>query len=116
MPRSIAERSSHERVANRFSGERLFDSTDAFEHVVDAQQRRTAGHLENPRRLCFNLLSYQRVEPFASGEIDLNTQALLEQALGCYQVQRIEPSAGVIIDKKIDVAFRTGSIARCRTE
>jgi hypothetical protein len=23
-------------VAHRFSGERLFDSTDAFEHVVDA--------------------------------------------------------------------------------
>jgi hypothetical protein len=100
----------------RFSGERLFDTTNAFKHVVDAQQRRAACHLENPRRLCLNLLSYQRVKPFAGGEIDLDRQTLLEQALSCHQVQCIEPAAGIVIDKKIDIAFRAGLVAGCRTE
>ncbi len=60
---------------------------------MNAQQRRAAGHLENPRRLGLNLLSYQRVEPFAGGEIDLDAQTFLEQPLGSDEVQRIEASA-----------------------
>ena len=88
-------------VAHRFSGERLFDSTDAFEHVVDAQQRRACGHLENPRRLGLDLFTYQRMEPFAGGKINLDTEALLKQSLGRHQIQGIESPARVIVDKKI---------------
>src|ERR1700686_1057429 len=93
------------------TAERLFDSADALEHVVDAQQGRARGHLEYPRRLGLDLFAYQRVEPFAGGEVDLDTEALLKQSLGRHQVQRIEPSARVMVDKEIDVAFGTSFVA-----
>ena len=50
--------------------------------------------LENPRRLGFDLFAYQRMEPFAGGKINLDTEALLKQSLGRHQIQRIEPPAG----------------------
>src|SRR5882672_9446394 len=85
-------------VAHRFSSERLFDSTDTFEHVVDAQQRGARGYLENPRRLGLDLFAYQRMEPFAGGKINLDTEALLKQSLGRHQIQGIESPARVIVD------------------
>ena len=54
----------------------------------------SAGHLENPRRLGLDLFTYQRMEPFAGGKIDLDTEALLKQSLGRHQIQRIESPAG----------------------
>jgi hypothetical protein len=59
-----------------------FDPTNAFEHIVDAQQWRAGNHLENPRRLGLDLFAYQRVKSLASREIDLDTQALFQQSLG----------------------------------
>ena len=45
------------------------------------------------------------MEPLTGGKIDLDTEALLKQSLGCHQVQGIEPSARVIVDKNINIAF-----------
>jgi hypothetical protein len=78
---------------------------------VDAQQRRADCHLENPRRLNLDLLSYQGVEPLAGGEIDLDAEVLLDQSLGGHQIQGIETPAGVIVDEKINVAFGVGLVA-----
>jgi len=55
--------------------------------------------LENPRRLGLDLFTYQRMEPFAGGKIDLDTEALLKQSLGRHQIQGIESPARVIADK-----------------
>ena len=106
----------HQRAEDRFVDSIMVElakdaAANAFEHVVDTQQRGARGHLENPRRLGLDLFAYQRMEALAGGEIYLDTQALLEQSLGRHQIQRIEPSARVIIDKNIHVAFGAGLVA-----
>ena len=68
-------------------------------------------HLEYPRRLGLDLFTYQRMEPFAGGEVNFDTEALLQQPLGCHQVQGIEVPARVIVDKNINVAFGTSLVA-----
>jgi hypothetical protein len=89
-----------------------FDSTDAFEHVVDARQGRADYHSENPRRLGLDLFSDQRVEPFARGEIDRDVKALLEQSLGRHQVQGVEAPAGESVPADSPYAALAGGSAR----
>jgi hypothetical protein len=73
-------------------------------------------YLENPRRLGLDLFAYQRMQPLAGGEINLDMEALLKQSLGRYQVQGVKSPARVMIDENIDVAFGSGFIAGRRTE
>ena len=80
MPRSIAERSSQGTlvVPEGFAGDGLFDSLDACEHVLDAQQGRARRHLEDPRRLGLDPFTDQWMEPVARGDIDLNAKTFFQ--------------------------------------
>jgi hypothetical protein len=98
-------------ITKRFSGKRLLDPADAFKHIVDTQQRTSRDHSENPRRLSFDLSSNQGMEALASGEIDLDSKALLKQSLGRDQIQCIEASAWIVVQEKVDIAFGTGLVA-----
>jgi hypothetical protein len=61
----------------------LFDAARInFRDSFDAQERGACGHLENPRRLGLDLFAYQRVQPFAGGEVDLDPEAFVKQSLG----------------------------------
>jgi len=82
-----------------------------FKHVVDAEQRRPGGHLENPRGLGLDLFADQRMQPLTGGEINPDAEPLLKQSLGCHQVQGVEAPTGIMVDKKIDVALGIGLAA-----
>jgi hypothetical protein len=54
----------------------------------------------------------------SSGERLAIWKTRVASASTCFHISGREPFvvAGIIIDEKIDVAFRTGPVARCRTE
>lgn len=65
-------------VTEGFAGDGFLYSSNAFEHVVNAQQRRAGSHLEDSRCLGLDLFTNQRVEPFARGEVHLDAKALFQ--------------------------------------
>ena len=63
--------------------------------------------------LGLNLLSYQRVQPLAGREIDLDAEIFLKQPFGRYQIENTESSAWVNIDEQIQIALGASRVARC---
>jgi hypothetical protein len=70
--------------------------------MLSSMQRRSGGHLENPRRLGLDLFTNQRMEPFARGEVHLDAEAFFQQPFGCHQIEGAEAAARVVVYEKVE--------------
>src|SRR4029079_8347671 len=71
---------------------------------------------KNSRSLSFNPLANKRVQPFARGQVHVDSQTFLEQTLAGDQVKRVEFAAGVVINEQVQVAFRSSIAFGCGTK
>src|SRR5258708_2796468 len=80
---ALDSRAQHPRarvVTKGLSSDGFFYFSNAFEHVMDTQQRRARSHLENPHGLGLNLFTNERMEPIARGEVHLDAKPFFQQS------------------------------------
>lgn len=71
---------------------------------------------QKPARIGFDLLAEERTQSLSCSHIDLDAEPLFKHPVRRDEIQHIESTRGIVIDKDVNVAVDPGVVAIGRTE
>lgn len=71
---------------------------------------------EHPDGRCFDMVPEPRMEAVARRDINVNVELSFKEQLDVDEIQERDDACGIIFDKQIEVAVRSGFVPRRRSE